>query len=251
MVRVRRVVAAVGTVMIVGMLAATLSACVPESAPTAEVPSSAPAPQGVGALQTTLVSVIDGDTVETAAGTVRLIGIDSPERGECGYAEASAELEKLLSPGATVVLKLPEGQNDTDRHGRLIRYVETTDGVDAGLVQLDAGHAVARYDSTDGYPRHPREADYHAAQRATLTPEGSVVTVTCASVAFAPPVEPAPPVDRWWEQYTSCTKLKKNTVGHPTGPFARDDPAEAEIYDWFANRTGNNGDGEGDGLACE
>lgn len=29
------------------------------------------------------------------------------------------------------------------------------------------------------------------------------------------------------------------------------DPAEAAIYDWFANGTGNNGDGEGDGLACE
>ena len=26
---------------------------------------------------------------------------------------------------------------------------------------------------------------------------------------------------------------------------------DAEIYDWFANRTGNNGDGEGHGLACE
>lgn len=27
--------------------------------------------------------------------------------------------------------------------------------------------------------------------------------------------------------------------------------AEAEIYDWFANRTGNNGDGNQDGIACE
>jgi len=41
------------------------------------------------------------------------------------------------------------------------------------------------------------------------------------------------------------------------GPLRRElygprvDPAEAAIYDWFANGTGNNGDGEGDGLACE
>jgi hypothetical protein len=57
-------------------------------------------------------------------------------------------------------------------------------------------------------------------------------------------------VDEWWRQYSSCTKLKKNPNGHPTGPFARDNPAEAAIYDWFAHGTGNNGDGEGDGLAC-
>ena len=61
----------------------------------------------------------------------------------------------------------------------------------------------------------------------------------------------APAVDEWWRQYSSCTKLKKNTNGHPTGPFSRDNPAEAAVYDWFANGTGNNGDGEGDGLACE
>lgn len=60
-----------------------------------------------------------------------------------------------------------------------------------------------------------------------------------------------PAVDEWWKQYTSCTKLKKNPNGHPTGPFSRDNPAEAAIYDWFADGTGNNGDGEGDGLACE
>ena len=36
-----------------------------------------------------------------------------------------------------------------------------------------------------------------------------------------------------------------------TGPFDRDDPAQAEIYEWFAFGTGNRGDGDGDGLACE
>lgn len=57
--------------------------------------------------------------------------------------------------------------------------------------------------------------------------------------------------DRWWTRYTSCSKLKKNTAGHPTGPFRQDDPREAAIYDWFANGTGNRGDGDSDGLACE
>jgi endonuclease YncB( thermonuclease family) len=196
----------------------------------------------------TFGSVIDGDTIETSAGTIRIIGIDTPERGQCGHDEASAAIGRLLAGGDRVVLSLPEGQNDRDRHGRLIRYVSTADGVDIGLMQLEAGHATARYDSSDGYPAHPREAAYHAAQVIRPGPDGSIVTLGCQAVPLAtvPIVHGA-----WWEQYTSCAKLKKNTVGDPTGPFARDEPAQAEIYDWFANRTGNQGDGDQDGLACE
>lgn len=199
------------------------------------------------------VKVIDGDTVETSAGTIRLIGIDSPERGECGHDEASRSIGALLSAGDQVSLVLPPGQNDHDTHGRLLRYVITADGVDLGLMQLEAGNAVARYDATDGYPEHPRQAAYHAAQIASLGPDGSVVTVACGrgpEASAAPPGGDSPG-DAWWMQYSSCAKLKKNTAGHPTGPFRQDNPDEAAIYDWFANGTGHRGDGDGDGLACE
>ena len=193
-------------------------------------------------------SVVDGDTIRTSAGAVRLIGIDTPERGECGHEDASAAIGRLLSPGDAVTLERPAGQNDSDRHDRLLRYVATDAGVDLGLMQLEAGHAIARYDSVDGYPAHPREAAYRAAQVARLGPGGVVLTVACQSRP-APTV--APIEGRWWERYPSCAQLRKNTVGHPIGPFGRDDPAEAEIYDWFTAGTGNNGDGDGDGLACE
>ncbi len=195
------------------------------------------------------VSVVDGDTVETSAGTVRLIGIDTPERGECGHDAASAEIEALLSSGDPVSLVLPPGQNDVDRHGRLLRYVVTTDDVDLGLVQLTSGNAVARYDSSDGYPAHPREADYHAAQIASRGLDGTVVTVACADAAQSAPA--SADEGEWWLQYTSCAKLKRNTVGHPTGPFRQSDPSQTDIYAWFADGTGNQGDGDGDGLACE
>lgn len=198
---------------------------------------------------TTFLSVVDGDTIETTAGTVRIIGIDAPERGECGHDEASAAIGSLLSGGDPVTLELPAGENDRDRHERLMRYVVTGAGVDLGLMQLQEGNAIARYDSSDGYPAHPHEAAYHAAQVASAGPDGSVVTLGCRDRAPLP-VAPTPS-QHWWEQYTSCARLKKNTAGHPTGPFDRDDPAEAEIYDWFANRTGNRGDGDADGLACE
>lgn len=193
----------------------------------------------------TFVAVVDGDTIETSAGTVRLIGIDTPERGECGHDQAAGALAAVVAPGDGLVLELPEGQNAEDRHGRLIRYATTDAGLDLGMLQLEAGNAVARYDSRDGYPAHPREADYHSAQVATLGPDAAVVTLGCGAAAM-PAVG-----DRWWEEYPSCGQLRKNDLGLPDGPFDRDDPAEAEQYDWFANRTGNAGDGDGDGLACE
>lgn len=240
-----------------------LSACAPQLASSPEgsgVPPNPPA-DTTEAAGVTFVSVVDGDTIETSAGTVRIIGIDAPERGECGHDEASVAIGTLLSNGASITLQLPEGENDQDQHGRLLRYVSTDAGVDLGLMQVQAGNAVARYDSSDGYPAHPQEADYHAAQLASLGPDGTVIALGCdvaaaplvaPPAAVAPPSAVAPPADnRWWEKYTSCTKLKNNGLGDPIGPFNRDDPAQAEAYDWFANRTGNNGDGEGDGLACE
>jgi micrococcal nuclease len=255
------------------MLAATLvatagliTAC-GSSAPPAERAGDAEttAPQAVAAPPVTLVSVVDGDTIDTSAGTVRILGIDTPERGQCGHDEASVAISGLLAPGDALTLTLPAGENDHDDYGRLIRYVTTGSGVDLGMLQLQAGNAVARYDSHDGYPAHPKEGDYHAAQTATLDATGTVVTGTCAAAAAAaapapepptpvaaPVAEPAAPAaDPWWRRYSSCSKLKKNGVGDPTGPFSRDDPAQAEIYDWFENGTGNHGDGDGDGLACE
>ena len=228
--------------------------------PTAS--SSAPvheAPTGPAQESATFVAVVDGDTIETSAGTVRLVGIDAPEHGECGYSEASMTIGRLVLPGDAVVLELPVGENDRDQYDRLIRFVTTEAGVDLGLWQLEAGNAIARYDSTDGYLEHPREAECHSAQVADAGPDGSVVTVACqeeAQQSVAPLVdiqatEATAPEDPWWQQYSSCSRLKKNTVGHPKGPFRADDPAEVDIYNWFQFGTGHSGDGDNDGLACE
>lgn len=204
------------------------------------------------------ISVIDGDTIETDAGTVRIIGIDTPERGECGFATASSAITNMLSEGDEISLELPVGQNDTDRYDRLIRYVFTS-GQDVGLMQLTEGNAIARFDSRDGYPEHPREAAYHGAQIASLDANGKVLTVECeADPNTVETTAPLPVVpdqtassDRWWTQYPSCAALKRNTVGYPIGPFDVNNPEHALLYEWFAHQTGNRGDGDGDGLACE
>ncbi len=257
-----------GMVIASAVLAATVgcsAAALPVATPAPTTPSGEPAASSDG-LSAVVISVVDGDTLETSAGTIRIIGIDAPERDECGYNDAASRISTLLPQGETVTLTLPDAENEEDKYGRLLRYVDTAQGVDVASSLLAAGVVVARYDSTDGYPWHPREADYHTAQTAVLGDAGTVTTVACKAAADAAEqarlaaeqqaaqeasTEPQPAVDEWWKQYTSCTKLKKNPNGHPTGPFSRDNPAEAAIYDWFANGTGNNGDGEGDGLACE
>ena len=238
---------------------ATPASVVPTVAVTTPVAASptveaTAVPTVAASVSASFMAVVDGDTVETSEGTVRIIGIDTPERGECGHPEASAAIGRVVFVGEPVALVLPEGQNNFDRHDRLIRYVITEAGVDLGLMQLEAGNAIARYDSTDGYPAHPRQSSYHAAQIASSAPDGSVLTIACQgepTQGVAPFTGQTDDDDRWWTRYTSCSKLKKNSAGHPTGPFRKDDPREAAIYDWFANGTGNRGDGDSDGLACE
>ncbi|MFC7504629.1 thermonuclease family protein [Nocardioides sp. CPCC 206347] len=108
--------------------------------------------------------VVDGDTVDLDNGeTVRLVGIDTPERGECGYDEARDALVDLVD-GKRITLGASD--EDRDRYDRLLRYVDVGK-VDAGLQLIKQGLAIARYDSRDGYGRHPREDRYVKADRAS------------------------------------------------------------------------------------
>lgn len=78
--------------------------------------------------EATVVSVTDGDTLTVAFNgvneRVRLIGINSPEAGECFAAEATAELRNL-TVGTTVTLVTD--RSNRDAFGRLLRYVFVED----------------------------------------------------------------------------------------------------------------------------
>lgn len=117
------------------------------------------------ALSGVVTEVVDGDTlVVDGVGTVRVIGIDTPERGHCGFDEATQAMASLVL-GRTVLL-VPGAQDQRDRYDRLLRYVEV-EGQDAGLEVVRRGLAVARYDSRDGYGRHAREDRYVRTDAAT------------------------------------------------------------------------------------
>jgi len=107
--------------------------------------------------------VVDGDTIRLRSGVyVRLIGIDTPEVGECGYRAAKRKLDQWVGGEARLVN--PAGVDDRDHYGRLIRYVHDS-GRDTGLGLIKLGLAKARYDGLDGYDRHPRQATYREADR--------------------------------------------------------------------------------------
>ena len=94
-----------------------------------------------------VVSVTDGDTVKVKVKRrtkdVRLIGIDTPEvyfGVECGGKQASRSMKRMLDPGDRVKLIRDSTQDDRDRYGRLLRYVQRS-GRDVGKRQVRKGWA--------------------------------------------------------------------------------------------------------------
>ena len=112
-----------------------------------------------------VTNVVDGDTVDVkGVGRIRVIGIDTPERGACGY-ESATQAMSVLVLGRPVSL-VPGATEDADRYGRLLRYVDVGSS-DAGLSLIEDGWAIARYDSRDGYGGHPSQDAYVSADADT------------------------------------------------------------------------------------
>jgi len=71
--------------------------------------------------QAKVTEVLDGDTFETDSGqTIRMIGINSPERGQLGFEEAKNYLTNMID-GETVGLEYDYYQDD--KFGRILAYV--------------------------------------------------------------------------------------------------------------------------------
>ena len=75
-----------------------------------------------------VVWVADGDTIDVEVEgeryRVRYIGVNTPERDEVCYVTAT-DANRTLVEGKTV--RLVKDVSDTDRHGRLLRYVYVDD----------------------------------------------------------------------------------------------------------------------------
>jgi micrococcal nuclease len=175
-------------------------------APTRGVAAAPSAPgtgaDGAAAVETTVVRVIDGDTVAVRpvtgalradtehAGapevTVRILGIDAPEMNyhkglapECGAQAATDHLGGILAQGLPVVLDFDPAADHTDRYGRTLAYVETSAHVDAGLQQISDGYAMPWYPKSAREPE--RVPPYRAAAAAAVAAHAGAHS-WCASI---------------------------------------------------------------------
>ena len=94
-------------------------------------------------IRATVPRVVDGDTVDVSPevrgnDTVRLIGVDTPEREEPLYAEA-AEYARESLEGERVTLELDVEEEDD--YGRLLAYVYRSDGSMFNVALVREGYA--------------------------------------------------------------------------------------------------------------
>lgn len=109
-----------------------------------------------------ITRVIDGDTVIMEGGeSVRLLGIDSDERGYSCYEEAKRRMEELTLNKIAVLEK--DGENK-DKYQRYLRYL-IVDGVNISTQMVEDGLAVARfsYENTK-YKKEIAQAEKEAMQ---------------------------------------------------------------------------------------
>lgn len=91
-----------------------------------------------------VVGVVDGDTVDVRVFAtrerVRVLGIDTPERGKCFARRATAETSRLAL-GRLVKLQRDPSQPERDRFDRLLAYVQLPGERDLGLELVKRGFA--------------------------------------------------------------------------------------------------------------
>jgi micrococcal nuclease len=190
---------------------------------TPQPPTATPTP---GRTQARVTQIVDGDTIEVEINggihRLRYIGIDCPEPGQQGWYEAS-EANRQLVEGQIVWLE--KDVSETDRYGRLLRYVYVGDlFVNAELVRL--GYAVALT-----YPPDVQYADLFVQleQEARAAERG----------LWAPP-SPAPPSEPTWncignlyncDDFSSCDEVMSYWTACPGDPSRLD--------------------GDNDGVPCE
>jgi endonuclease YncB( thermonuclease family) len=151
---------------------------------------------------------------------VRIIGIDTPERGVCGFQDAADALAAMVAGKPVTVTG--GARDDVDKYGRILRYIDV-DGVDVGLALIEQGLAIARYDSRDGYGRHPRQEAYVDADAASAS------VCTSATTAAAPPATSS-------AYYANCTEARAAGVA----PLHEGEPGYRAALDR-----------DHDGVACE
>ena len=194
-----------------------------------------------------VTEVVDGDTIKVSLiGTLRLIGIDTPETRDprkpvqCFGREASNKAKELLS-GKRVYLEY-DPANKTDKYGRTLAYVYREDGLfyNAEMIKQGYAHSYVQFphpklDEFNTYQREARDNGLGFWSANTCNGNTTQVAASSSSKSITPlPISPEVNKDGFITG--SCASLKKLGLGN----FERVDP----------NYTSSR-DRDDDGLACE
>jgi len=194
-------------------------------------------PAGVpkGTISARVVKIVDGDTIDVLRSgkrlRVRLIGVDTPERGQCWFNTATARTGALLPLGRTAHLLRDKGQKD--RYGHWLFYVWNVRGVhvNRNLVRYGYGKA-APFKPNDRYIKVLR-AEQVKAQRERLR----IWSGKCGKTAATPTPTPTRTPNGTDPRFRTCGEA--NDAGY--GPYVKGRDPE---YDWYQDR-------DGDGVVCE
>jgi micrococcal nuclease len=228
----------------------------PTPTPAPEL-GAAPAGQTVTGL---VVDVVDGDTIKVEVNgtvyTIRYIGIDTPETVhptepiEWMGPEASAANTELVD-GQQVVLE--KDVSETDRYGRLLRYVwlEQTTGwllVNRELVRLGFANS-STYPPDVAYQDLFLEAEREARDAGVGLWGATPTPVPTAAPIVQPPPPTAAPGNCHPSYQGACLLVGQGDYdcegGSGNGPNYIRGPIYVVGYDEFKL------DGDGDGVACE
>ncbi len=239
------------------VLASSAALVAPLTIVTPADAAARPAKVPKGAVSVRVKKIVDGDTIDVVNSRgktlrVRLLEIDTPERGQCWFHAATARTAALLPVGKLAyVLK---DRDPKDRYGRHLFYVWNSGGsfVNRALVRYGYAKAVL-YKPNDRYIKVMR-ADQAKARAARLriwsgkceTAAGSqsptkrpAPTPTSTKRATPSPTPtPAPPPSSGTDpRFSTCAEANRNGYG----PYYRGKDPE---YSWYQDR-------DGDGIVCE
>jgi micrococcal nuclease len=122
--------------------------------------------------------IIDGDTIKLTNGErVRLIGINTPERGQPYYQKATEKLEELIGSNP---VRLEADKEDEDQYGRWLRYIYVNDTF-VNLEMVKSGYATAyEFQPNVKYSDKFKEAEQMArnSELGIWTPSPFTVTIS-------------------------------------------------------------------------
>jgi micrococcal nuclease len=205
--------------------------------PAAQRPK--PAPRSV-----VMLRVIDGDTIEVrgdgkiipagAKARVRLLEIDTPEKGACYAREATARTGKLLPVGSR--LRVERDKQLKDQYKRYLLYVWNQRGVFVNESLVRSGHAKSvLYQPNDKYWARISKAESVAEGRLGLWK-------TCPAAPVAPRPKPAP------------SPSNARPPGLPAGPPAGIPDVDCSDLSgpvWVGSSDPHRLDRDGDGIGCD